>query len=478
VAILGQIPTEPWTSTAPVQVVNSGSTSAPLEELAAKAKYYIVELQSLPFLNSLKQQIDAQAPQYSHKVEELGQMIDISYDLKSKVPTFDIKATAPTVEETMFLTGFVPKAFQNYLVTQANGKKQQQYEDTLKQIEDVKAASRAATKELDTIKQKSAENNIANTPSQVALNARIIALELQINTQASQMVALDAQGSLSQDNEKLLSEYGDTIQKQKEAIKSSLTKAQNELKALDLQNSQNDIANDPTYVMLNAKIEALGLELGNQANALADIIAVGDENGETARATQTSLGKISTALSDAKKQLAVLQAEAIINQELSNTDYVSGKARVNDLTGKLTAIMEKQGYLDAQAKFEITSIALASARQEQALAMARNSTTLESNVEYQAASGKVESLNNQLTLLNQKLGTSVVEGTATPLVDYSLAVENASVPIPVLPARAKARNALMMGAIIGIGVSWALLNRRWFAKGMSSQPEKEDEDNA
>jgi hypothetical protein len=42
----------------------------------------------------------------------------------------------------------------------------------------------------------------------------------------------------------------------------------------------------------------------------------------------------------------------------------------------------------------------------------------------------------------------------------------------------RARDALIMGGIFGVGVAWVILNFRWIAKGMSSASRegKEEED--
>ena len=73
-------------------------------------------------------------------------------------------------------------------------------------------------------------------------------------------------------------------------------------------------------------------------------------------------------------------------------------------------------------------------------------------------------LDNLTVKLNSLLGDSVV---LEEITEY-LAMGNPSLPIPVLPERMRARNALVLGAVVGVGGAWILLNRRWLAKGMPS----------
>jgi hypothetical protein len=219
--------------------------------------------------------------------------------------------------------------------------------------------------------------------------------------------------------------------------------------------------------MLNAKIDALQLELDRQAGVVATYIATGKVGSADAVIAKEAVTNLGIALSEAKKELAVLESTAS-KQSAGNVEYQNVKGEIEDL-------VLMQNYLAAKTKFDATSAALAQYRQS--LTDISYSNNLENDVEYQAAKSKVDSLNAQLASLNERLGSSIVTNPEKSGTVIALAVEDPSEPLPVLPERAKARNVLMMGAIAGIGIAWILLNRRWIAKGMSQQqPIEEDED--
>jgi hypothetical protein len=200
-----------------------------------------------------------------------------------------------------------------------------------------------------------------------------------------------------------------------ESVKTSLLDAEKERAALEQQEAASDITNDPEYVALNATVQALVSELDRHATNLAILIAQGD----TSQAYTDNLSAVrrtSEALAEARKDLVSLQ------QELDTED-----------------------------------VAL--------------------NVGYRIAQSRVDDLNRELTRLTDELRTLVVTDSSAAITD-SLAVGTLSQPTLILPQMMRARDALIMGGIFGVGVAWVILNFRWIAKGMSSASRegKEEED--
>jgi hypothetical protein len=89
---------------------------------------------------------------------------------------------------------------------------------------------------------------------------------------------------------------------------------------------------------------------------------------------------------------------------------------------------------------------------------------------------KDDNLNKQLATLTGQLSSLVGDSFNPASVTNYLVAGNPSMPLPVLPERMRARNALMMGAIVGVGGAWAILNRKWLAKTMSNSSAKADEE--
>jgi hypothetical protein len=130
---------------------------------------------------------------------------------------------------------------------------------------------------------------------------------------------------------------------------------------------------------------------------------------------------------------------------------------------------------DPQAAFDRTSTALAEARTELAVLKAQaGNKRLAENLDYQLNQGKIENLNAQLATLNQRLNSSLASYNDPAQAANYLTLGNPSIPEPVLPITL--RDALLLGAVIGVGGAWVVLNFKWLIKGTpSTQKEEEDE---
>jgi hypothetical protein len=322
--------TGPFESSVTVQVVHPDSSYISLKDLQRMGEYYAAVANSLPFLRYISEQLTEQAPEYFHTVSELDQIIRTRYDWNDELPSIEIKVNVPSDQEALFLPTFVAEAFQSYLIAEENEKQMQEYQDTLEEIEIVRAA---------------------------------------------------------------------------------LTEAQEELANLTLEGAPYGLNDDPVYIALKAQIASLEFRLGQMTAQQAVLVA----GGSTVQ-DPIEIENISKALADAYRELAVMEAETAVEYTSENLDYKIAKA-------------------------------------------------------------KVDTLNTELASLTEKLSLSLGENNNVPEIANYLVLGSSTVPNPVLPERMRARNALIMGAIVGVGGALVILNFKWIAKGMpSSSPAKSDED--
>jgi hypothetical protein len=136
----------------------------------------------------------------------------------------------------------------------------------------------------------------------------------------------------------------------------------------------------------------------------------------------------------------------------------------------------------ADTQSDINKIATALSQSRNELATLENQSgydRLAMELDYKVAQEKVDNLNSRLRDLNEQLGSLIGGITKSQEIGDYLAVGSPSMPTPVLPERIRLRNLLMIGAILGISIAWAILNFRWITKGMpptSTVSRNEDEE--
>jgi hypothetical protein len=499
----------PYKSSVIVQFVNPGSSYTSLDDLRRIAEYYTAKANSLPFSKFLSQELAKQAPQYSHSIDELSQMISIAYyyssqaqDTGSQSPSIKLTVTGSSDQEASFLAGFVPQTFQNYLITEQKDKQQQEYENTLKAIENGKAELLKAEQEANAFKPPDSYN-FNQDPTYIALNAKVNALESEVNRQATQQATMTVNGVVGKDSKIQEQEYQKVLQAVK-ATSLALSKAEEELKPLEIEKTTSNIQNDPDYIILNAKISALETELNRQMTGytqvnsigqqepvlgLAQMIALGTTTGSEYTTTLKNVESTSLALSEARKQFSILGSQSSNNNSMANSDYLIAQAKVDTLNKELTALSEKltllapvsvieENQTDTQTVYERTTAALADTRKELSALVESKAGGPSGDPNYDIAQAKVKSLNTLLANLTAKSSSLFMDNIAPAETTGYLVAGNPSIPSPVLPERTRARNALMMGAVVGVGGAWVLLNRRWLVKTLSSSPspKKEDEE--
>ena len=252
-------------------------------------------------------------------------------------------------------------------------------------------------------------------------------------------------------------------------------------------------------IQLNAKASALEIELdrlmiGDSTTVgLATMIAQGMTAADYAYSNALSLiDKTSKSLADARQQIAILESQISDPADLAlNQKYQLAQAKVDNLRSQLSTITNKLASLSLQnasganqpslqESFDRTSVALADARTQLAVLESNYSSNayVSANLEYQLAVAKVDNLNKQLSSLTAAMTSLVANDIDTAGITGSLIAGNPSVPVPVLPEKIRMRNALMIGALVGILLAWVAVNFKWLRKEVfskSPKSTKEDE---
>jgi hypothetical protein len=195
-----------------------------------------------------------------------------------------------------------------------------------------------------------------------------------------------------------------------ESVRAALVEAQKEEATLALQEVPNDLSNNPAYVSLTAVTEALRIQLNAQAGELAALIAMGDVS-KNYTDNLSAVQRLSDALASSRKDLAEMTAE-----------------------------------------YSITGVV--------------------GNVDHQIAKGRVENLDAEVSRLTEELRASLAQiaDTTSATVD-TLAAGTPTTPVPMVTKGMRARDALLLGAILGMCAGWVALNFKWLIKGMPSSPQ-------
>lgn len=484
---LGAANTGLYESRVNVQVVSPGSSYMSLKDLQRMGEYYGAKAISRPFFLFLSQELAEQSPEYAYTADELYEIILVRYDWKSEFPAMEVKVTGSSEEEALFLAGFLPDAFQRYLIAEENEKRQDEYQYTLKKIESVKASIVETEEEISALISQGGASNIYTNPTYIALSTKIESLELQLNIQAAELAALIAAGNIGEEGTSQ-KRYQDTL-KEMGAVQKSILDAEQELSTLALQRAAGDINNNPDYVILYAKVTALELELDMLMAELTNMIARGATSSQLYEDTQEDVERASTALVEARMALIILENQVTFAHLEVAQDYRFAQAKVETLNKTLNALSERlillsptgvggDNPLDAQLAFTRTSTALAEARRELIILESQENTKNSGKgLDYQVARATLATLKNEMGILTEKLSLLLGNNFEPEEITGYLVAGNPSIPIPVLPERVRARNALMWGVIIGLGGAFVLLNYRWIAKGMpASSPDLHGED--
>ncbi len=193
-----------YESTANIQIMNRGASSISVKELQRKGEYYVAKMNTVLFFEFFSQKVAELAPQYSRPPEELVQMIRVRYDWNSDNPAIEIKVTSlePTTlyyQDVSFLASITADVFQDYLAEEERTMRLEEYQNKLQERESTRAALVDAEKELANLMLQENAYDINQDPTYITLEAKIEALESELEGQAGQLAGLIAEGDTGQD---------------------------------------------------------------------------------------------------------------------------------------------------------------------------------------------------------------------------------------------------------------------------------------
>ncbi|HEY98265.1 MAG TPA: hypothetical protein G4O16_08835 [Dehalococcoidia bacterium] len=479
----------PYMSIVSIQLVNPGYEYQPLYIMQQMAEYYAAKHNSLPFFEFLAEELDKRPIEYSYTVDELDDMISTDYDYNSEIPAIRLTITADTEEEAANLAVLVPQIFVDYLIDEEKDRQEQLYQFTSEEIENVKNNLYEAQLELDTL----LSDEIFSNPSYIALNARVEALQQELNSHISELTIQYLEGS------ELQEEYDNILDRMGE-VTAELTEAESELQNMIDQSSGLSIEDTAYSMILEAKIRGLQDELdtliiGTETTmGLTEMIATGITSGTAYDNLMLKIETVAEALAEAQQEYDDLMKRASQQDPTATLEYQIAKIKVDSLTAKLQTLQEKliplydqimsldggNSQSDSELAFDRISVALAKAMKDlEELEKQLGYDQVSANTEILAAQDRVNTLTARLEELNIEL-TALSGYNIESLENEYLVAGNPSIPFPVLPERSRARNTLLTGAIAGIIIAWIILNFRWLINlvspsGERAKPEEEEE---
>lgn len=254
----------PYESTIQIQIVNPGSSFTLLSDLQRTAQYYAAKANTFPFLDHLSNELEESAPEYSHSTKELEEMITIQYDPSEDVPLIEITTISATVEETLYLTAFVPTVFKSYLTSEEDKLLLQEYDSLVEEIDSVKQSLLNAKSELAELTIEGVSSDIENDSTYISLTATVTSLETELTTQAAQLATLIAIGSQDED-------YFDAVAAL-DQISAALAEAKSELATLRAQHDINYIGQDLDYQISEARVDNLSRELASLTDRITSLL--------------------------------------------------------------------------------------------------------------------------------------------------------------------------------------------------------------
>ena len=222
---------------------------------------------------------------------------------------------------------------------------------------------------------------------------------------------------------------------------------------------------------------------------------IAEEMAEREKEYQNALEQLDKVLADLIQPSSELDSlEAQIEAERSdleaasvvaNAEIAALQLELDGLSAKLTALIT-EGIAGPQYDDTLTQIASVSA----SLAEARIELhSLEGQIrypeespEYIVAYAKVDALLKELRSLASYVASPPVPDAVEEEVYGLFVTREPSAPAIVPLERIRGRNALMLGAVLGVGIAWLGLNFRWLVRRRSSSHvvtstwEEEDED--
>jgi hypothetical protein len=480
-----------WESKIDIQAVNPGSSYLSLSSLQSRAEYYATKIRSLPFIQYLSEDLKKGTPPYNLTVKQLNRMIITSYNQYGSSPVINIGVSTPSDNETSYLVYHIPEAFMKYIAEEDAKKRQADYQATLDSIDNVQKALVEAEQEISDYKTAT---SIENDAQYISLTARITSLEDQLAARADAVTNLTVTGYAGTANTTASREYAQFTQQAKDT---GIALIQAETELVKLEEQRVDTARDATIITLNAKINALQLQLDRlmtgytdssfdpplRVQGLAEMISSSNNNTMNYNAIMKQVEATTKAISEAKKQLSIEENQLGGTDQAGLLAYKTAQTAVDNLKNKLATLNDKMAQFEAntainlspdeiRSDFEKTSTALSEAKKELAVIESRAAGKAEDKVKYEIARSNIDTLNRELTDLNASRA-SYLSNSGTVDIQEVLAVGKPSVTAPVVPLSLPV--SLLGGIIIGLCGGWSVLNHKWLIKVLSSSPEDDNQ---
>jgi hypothetical protein len=484
-----------WTTKIYVQLINPGSDYISLTDLNNRAQFYATKANSLPFYQYMTKELNNQAPMYSTNVSALEQMVRIrisnplnsatrgvSSYLEVDTPSIEVKVTAPTAEKALYLARFVPDAFASYLDDEEKNKKAQEYNDTLKEIDNVKTELYKTQQEMNTL----LAIVIMDNPNYIVLKTKVDELQSKLNEQTTQLL------NNTYTSSELQQKYNETLETII-TLDKELADTENTMDTIAGISNATENLTDPRYIVLTAKIDALKnqITLIMNGNTVGTTVFVGlaemITNGDTANTEYAKKMKLvataSSALAEAQRELDALNNN---NSIVDTVEYRVTQLKVEALNTKLSSLWDELRILTDMIVSETTQSTPQNAIDKTAMALMQAKKDLETlekqlgydsvlaDLEKKVVQDKVAKLDLRMENLTTQL--SSLEGNENKITNSQyLALDTPSIPTPILPQRSGMKTMLIF-VLVGIVLGWGALNLKWIIKGMpSSNTVKKDE---
>ena len=260
-------PDSPHECTVYLQVVNPGSSYVAIQDLRRRGEYYAAKASTYPFFEFLSQELSVQAPNYSYTADELNEMILVRYDYDSDLPAVEVIITGNSDEEALYLAGFMPHIFQEYLIEEEIELQEEEQQRVEVQITSTTEALLTADEILYTLELERATSLLENDPNYIVLNATISALEAELNASATELAVIIAAGDTGENYTIALT----TVNK----ISEALGEERSQLAILEAQVNADSLSVDLEYLTAMTTVNQLNTELTNLNERLASYLSGG-----------------------------------------------------------------------------------------------------------------------------------------------------------------------------------------------------------
>ena len=472
-----------------------GESLVAARDLDIKGQYITAQANSLAFFEYLAKELNKQTSENSYTISELSQMVSFSYFAQA----VNIKVTTTSSHETEFLANSIPGYLEDYVLTEETNSHQQEQQNISKAMETIKTELLKAEQNLRILRSQIVDTDVENTLTYVALSAKIRALEVELNNQATQLSTGITQNYNSQNSTTQQQEYENTLQQLK-TVNASSANVTKELQVLEQKRGgtgqdEESIKLDSMIIALQAEINKLMMgytitsgTIQTQVSGLAEMIVRGNTTGPEYTLALQRIEAASVAMAEAQKQKALLvsQTSAGNLSESEYFEYQIAQIKINALNQQRTSLIEKLGQLtlqrninenqqSIQVTFEKTSAALVEARKEMADLESQGSDTSSSEeLEIKFAQLKIDGLNQELVMLNTNLSSLIADSISTSSITNYLSVGKPSTPI--YETSIKLSTGLIIGVILGIVIAWMILNFKWLTRSISKSFKSEEED--